>query len=272
MSSTLTRTKAKHWTLAAQGAALVLLVAGVALGVTGLPEQSLPTAAVVEEVNGPAKNGAKPGKEPVLGTHVEVASLAERLSMVDNAPKLPEVEVVVETTKDPIQGEDDEENGEIPKRLRFIGYVAEGSNHAAFVRLDGVQRIVREGGMIISPDENLSDLTIKTIRPKYIVATDDKGEARVLLGTRTGQTITMANGNEITPAKVAPDDAKNYDERILGDPSRVPEREIERRRRTLDRALRGEQSRSEEARLREPPVQRTTNLRTTPTRERRGDD
>lgn len=271
MSSTLTRTKAKHWTLAAQGTALVLLVAGVALGVTGLPEQSLPTAAVVEEVNGPANSGAKPGRAPILDTRVEVASLAERLSMVDNAPKLPEAAVVVETRKTPEPGGDDE-NGEIPKRLRFIGYVAEGSNHAAFVRLDGVQRIVREGGMIISPDENLSDLTIKTIRPKYIVATDDKGEARVLLGTRTGQTITMANGNDITPAAVAPDDAKNYDERILGDPSRVPEREIERRRRTLDRALRGEQSRSEEARLREPPVQRTTNLRTTPARERREDN
>ena len=192
--------------------------------------------------------------------------------MVDNAPAIPEAEVAVETVETPTTEESNSENGEIPKRLRFIGYVAEGSTHAAFVRLDGVQRIVREGGVIQSHDENLSDLTIKTIRPKFIIASDERGEARVLLGTRTGQTITMANGNEITPATVAPDAANNYDERLLGDPSRVPQRELDRRRRTLDRALRGEQSRSEEARLKEPPVQKTVNLRTAPTRERREDD
>lgn len=275
MSSTMTRTKAKHWTLAAQGAAVLLLVAGVALGVTGLPEQSLPTAAEID----PVSNGGVTGNNPNPGTgadparmRVEVGSLAERLSMVDNAPELPEI--VVETpTKDPEDtptpsGESDE----IAKRLRFIGYVAEGSNHAAFVRIDGVQRIVREGGVIPSGDEYLSDVTIKTIRPRFIIASDDQGEARVMLGTRTGQTITMANGNEITPATVENENDNNYDERILGDPSRVPQRELDRRRRTLDRALRGEQSRTEAARLKEPPVKKAANLRTAPTRERAEDE
>jgi len=276
MSSTLTRTKAKRWTLATQGAAVVLLVAGVALGVTGLPEQSLPTVAAIEPVSSNGANTGTPNAgstQPAARTPVEVGSLAERLSMVDNAPALPETPVVSEPTgpgpEDPTPSG---ENGEIAKRLRFIGYVAEGAGHAAFVRIDGVQRIVREGGTLTSPDEYLDELTIKTIRPRFIIASDDNGEARVMLGSRTGQTITMANGNEITPAEVAPSDTTSYDERILGDPDRVPQRELDRRRRTLDRALRGEQSRSEEARLRQPPVQRSVNMRDSQSRPQREDD
>lgn len=275
MSSTLTRTKAKRRTLAAQAAAAVLLVAGIALGVTGLPEQSLPTSASVDPVNnantplGTPKSGSAPTP---ARTRVEVGSLAERLSMVDNAPDFPQ-EVIAATTKDPAPPPTTSgENGEIAKRLRFIGYVAEGSNHAAFVRIDGVQRIVREGATISSDDEYLNELTIKTIRPKFIIASDENGQARVLLGSRSGQTITMANGNEITPAAADEKSDPTYDERILGDPDRVPQRELDRRRRTMDRALRGEQSRNEAARLREPAVRASANLRDAPNRSRNADE
>jgi hypothetical protein len=275
MSSTLTRTKAKRRTLAAQAAAAVLLVAGIALGVTGLPEQSLPSTASVDPVN----NTNAPQRNPNPGSaatptraRVEVGSLAERLSMVDNAPDLPQ-EIIVATTKDPDpEPTQSGENGEIAKRLRFIGYVAEGARHAAFVRLDGVQRIVREGATIQSDDEYLSELTIKTIRPKFIIASDENGQARVMLGSRSGQSITMANGNEITPAVTEDKTTPEYDERILGDPDRVPQRELDRRRRTMDRALRGEQSRNEAARLREPPVRASANLRDAPNRTRNADD
>ncbi len=254
MPTAISRTQAKRRAIAAQGIAVIVFVGGVALGIAGLPDQTVATPTIIGTANAPANTQKTPNGQQNLNSatmSIHVGSLAQRLSMTDNAPEIPKVEPPV-AIEDPAPT-DNEDTGEIIKRLRYIGYVGESGSHAAFVRLDGTQRIVREGGTIQGQDEFLDDLTVKTIRPGYLIATDGERSVRIPLSKRSGKSITMANGNDITPATITdtrPD--LEYNEAILGDPNRVPQHEINRRRRTLERALRGEQPRTEASRLKVP--------------------
>jgi hypothetical protein len=262
MSSSISRIQAKHRAMLAQGAAVLLLVGGVALGITGLPEQSTETSSTVQPVGtaDPVIQAPVKTVDRTAPDQIHISSIAHRLSMVDNAPDLP-VQDIEDEPPTTIVTQTPQGLGNIVKRLRYIGYVGESGSNAAFVRLDGSQRIVREGGVLASNDEFLGDLTVKTIRPNYIIATDGEVEGRVDLGQRSGQSITMASGDEITPSDVKnPQEELEYDRGILGDPNKVPQHEMDRRKRQLEKALRGQNSRSDAARLEPAPVNRRAGI------------
>jgi len=159
--------------------------------------------------------------------NVEIGSLAERLGMVDNAPE----EKIIE----PIPGVQNPittapTNGTLDMRMRYIGFIKEGQGKAAFIRIDGVQRIVRENAIAQSGQDGYDDLTIKAIYPKFIVVSDGDTEEKIVLAKRTGQAISMVNGNEIDSAS-APTESNER-------PDGMPQSIIDRRREKLEDAAR----------------------------------
>jgi len=208
MSKIISRTKAKQLTLLYQVTAVVCLLGAVAIGVVGLPESaatarinsvSQPPTPPVPGVN--IENATNPGQETNqrAQTRIDPGSIAARLAMLDNAPetsKIPNEILAVDTDTTPV-----ENTGSLAKRVRYTGYINDSDKPLAFIRIDGTQRIVAEGGIAKAGSMGLDDLTIKGVRPKFILVTDGQVEDRIKLAAKTGPSVTMSSGAEIIAAK-----------------------------------------------------------------------
>lgn len=215
MTSTIARTKAKHIALLCQAGAVVALAGGVAIVVFGVPGPSaqarISAVAEKETPAAPGAGGAESGSvEDVLlsddgGAAVDSSSIAARLALVDNAPTPPE------TTPD-IDGQDDEnpiainepatDDGALAKRVRYLGYISDPESPLAFIRIDGAQRIVRQGATARSGDDMFEDLEIREVTPTSILVGLDDQEDRIRIANRTGASIAMAGGGEVEVTSV----------------------------------------------------------------------
>jgi hypothetical protein len=216
MTNTLTRTQARRWTLGAQLASALFVLAAVALGVVGLPEPR--SDASLESTNtNPAANLPDAGSINNESTtdlanttsqavSIDTLGLAERLSLLKNAPAIVEK---TPTTADPIDistGKEDptiDADGTIAKRVRYIGFINDPAKRHAFIRIDGKQRIVALGEVAAAGNPEFADLTLEKIMPQYIVLSDGQVRAQIKLATRVGQSITMAGGEKVDVAKAA---------------------------------------------------------------------
>ncbi len=212
MSAIISRTKAKRLTLVYQAAAVVCVLAGVAVGVIGLPE-----SAAIARINDVAQNPVSPVPSPtdtaenqdasntltsLFQTRIEPAGIAARLSMLDNAPRVSTVaEEYVPDDSDPEVPEQSDE-GMLAKRVRYTGYISDSNNPLAFIRIDGTQRIVPQGGVAQAGSMSMDDLTITTVRPKFIMVSDGNNEDRIMLADKTGASVTMSGGETIEAAPV----------------------------------------------------------------------
>lgn len=201
MSTIISRTKAKRLTIIYQAAAALFLLLAIGLGVIGLPESA--TVAQIDQVaqapstnssvNPPVNNNSS---EIVRTTpRVDAGSIAARFSLLDNAP-------VNEVISDPITPaytppEVSDDSGMLLKRIRYTGYISDDQQPLAFLRIDGIQRIVAQGGVARAGSMGLDDLTIKAVRPKFILVTDGQVEDRIELASKTGPSISMSGGADI---------------------------------------------------------------------------
>jgi hypothetical protein len=214
MSNTITRTKAKQLTLVYQAAAGVCVLGAIALGVVGLPESA--TTAQINKVAESNKDtissgvpGSDPGAEstPSNSTEqqyqvpVDAGSIAARLAMLDNAPKVtqaePDTPDLIDTT--PVVSS---EQSPISKRVRYTGYIQDSERPLAFIRIDGVQRIVPQSGTARAGSLGFDDLTVKEVHPEYIILSDGQAQERIDLATNNGPAVTMASGAEVVVADV----------------------------------------------------------------------
>jgi len=245
MSNSITRTQAKSWTLAAQLASVVFVLSAVALGIIGLPEPK--TSVAVDQTNQPfiadntqinansSNNPSVAGFDDLMS--IDTLGLAERLALLDNAPVLVNKEPV-ETNTDPDPNPEPTDDGEIAKRVRYVGFINDPITQHAFIRIDGKQRIVALGGTARSGNEDFPDLIIERITPDAIVLNDGERRGRVPLAKRSDQSITMAGG--------APVEVVSSNENSTGlteeDEARIaamPARQQPMARRRLERERRG---------------------------------
>jgi len=210
MSTTISRTKAKRLTLLYQLIAGVCVLGAIALGVVGLPESATAaklssvseSAATTPDQGGQAGQPSKqgPATKQAARIRVDPGSIAARLAMLDNAP---EITTVPDTspTIDPTPTTTTEQ-GTLAKRVRYTGYIEDSEQPMAFIRIDGTQRIVPEGGVAQAGSMSLDDLTIKGVRPGFILITDGQIEERIKLSTKMGPSVTMSGGGEVEIVRV----------------------------------------------------------------------
>lgn len=200
----ITRSQAKAWTLGAQLASVVLVLGAVMLGVIGLPEPSLDVAVDNTNANplGTLPRGNAPTGNPISSLNtsaslqIDTIGLSERFSLLDNAPR-PVVAVINDVPEGQQPVETPVGEGEISKRVRYIGFINDPDALHAFLRIDGKQRIVTVGGVARAGTDEFPDLTAEKITADYVVLSDGENRAQINLAARTGQSITMVEGDSI---------------------------------------------------------------------------
>ncbi|MBL4809247.1 MAG: hypothetical protein JKY43_04210 [Phycisphaerales bacterium] len=201
MSTIISRTKAKQLTLLYQVTAAVCVLGAVAVGVLGLPESA--ASAQINDVSQPPITPLNPGgglnaestSIETQQTRIDPGSISARLSMLDNAPLISIVAVTTPTIN-PVD-QVSEESGSLAKRVRYTGYIDDSDQKLAFIRIDGMQRIVAEGSIAQAGSMGLDNLTITTVRPRFIVVTDGQIEDRIPLATKNAISVTMSTGQEV---------------------------------------------------------------------------
>ena len=248
MTNSITRNQAKTWTLVAQLASVVFVLCGVALGIIGLPEPKVsssldttnqstspdPFASTTNATNTP-NSSSKSGSSQT--SSIDTLGLSQRLALLDNAPILIKEDPVDDS---PVEVVDDgnADDGQMIKRVRYIGFINDPAARHAFIRIDGKQRIVAEGKVARSGNADFPDLTVERVTPNAILLSDGNKRARVELATKNGQSITMAGG---APVEVV-SPATNGSLLTAEDEARIaamPPRQQPSARRRLERERRG---------------------------------
>lgn len=221
MSRTIDRTNAKRYAAIFQIGALACVLGAVAVGVIGLP--GLATPAELVEVSErtsepkaatPAKPGAAKASDDAYRHSMDPRSVADRLSLADNAPQAPlsDPDVVEDPTDEP-SADPEPQTGMLMKRLRYLGYMSEGSDPLAFIRLDSVQHIVRPGQKIVADeDAEGGDVFIVTVTPQFVIARDreDGPAIKIPLQEKTGPSIAVVTTqpeidvSRLDPSEITP--------------------------------------------------------------------
>jgi hypothetical protein len=203
MSAIISRTKAKRLTLLYQAAAVVCVLGAVGIGIVGLPESaetarmnsvSQPPQTPIPGVNSDPNAGSTPSDTQTPFNRIDPSSIAARLAMLDNAPQITSAPEIV-PTEDEFESLP-EESGSIAKLGKYTGYINDSAQPLAFIRIDGTQRIVAQGGIARAGSLGLDDLTVKAVRPKFILVADGQTEERIELATNNGASITMSSGSD----------------------------------------------------------------------------
>lgn len=209
MSTVISRTKAQRLTMVYQVIALFCMLGAIAIGVFGLPDsESIATMDQVAQNTPSTFPNAQPsdtGSDSQTTTpqvRINPGSIAARFGMLDNAPEIT-LEVVDNTPAETeTVTEETTESGSLAKRVRYTGYINDNNNPLAFIRIDGTQRIVAEGGTARAGTAVLDDLQVKRVRPKFIIVSDGQVDDRIELADQNGASITMSSGDPVVVADV----------------------------------------------------------------------
>lgn len=247
MTNKISRSQAKTRTLGAQLASAVFVLGAVALGVLGLPEPRGETLVDPTNAGSPTMSGtpSAPNNAGNANTNnanqhreIDTLGLAQRFAQLNNAP-IPVSSIVIEPSDGPSDGDTTTtESGEIPKRVRYIGFINDPTSRHAFIRIDGKQRIVALGQVARAGSPDFADLTVERITPDYILMTDGEKRAKINLANRVGQSITMAGGEKVDVASAAENGSllTPEDEAAI---AAMPPRQQPRARSRLERERRG---------------------------------
>lgn len=271
MTQPLTRSQAMMTTQITRVAALVLGIGAVAMGMTGLSDRSLPapgstlpgTPPGMPDTTGASTNAQNGRVTPVSFAPVDAAGLSARLAMLDNAPKIPDAKGVVVNSGEQqvvVQVEESQPASGIRDRVRFLGVIRMGDHDAAFVNIDGRQRIVREGTRIGPPADRpqFPELQVERIMGDALVVRDGQRRERLDMSSRSGPAVTMADGGVVNRVEPTPTDAQA---RVRGESGEMPQREVERRNRMIERQREGNLNMNPENRRLPPVVNRQVDLR-----------
>lgn len=251
MSTHLSRSQAKRWTLGAQAGSLLCVLGVVVVGMVGLPEhapgvtleQARTNARAFASPVTNANNAANDANLEQRTASIDALGLAQRLALLDNAP-VPPVVAQNDTQDDNAEDADDtdtngvsEEEITIARRVKYIGFINDARTPRAFIRLDGRQRIVSAGETALSADEGLPDLQVQRVTPRMIVLSDGEARAAIDLASNSGSSVTMVSADQI-------ETASDNDGSLLSDDEEayiqsLPPRQQPGARRRLEREKRG---------------------------------
>jgi len=248
MSTPLSRSQAKIWTLGAQAGSLICVLGAVAVGMVGLPEHTQGAAleqakANANAFNTPITNSTGSNEtgsfDSASNSSVDTLGLAQRLALLDNAPEPPVVAVEtgpdVDTTPDT---EFDGDDATIVRRVKYIGFINDARTPRAFIRIDGKQRIVSSGETAQSANEDFPDLRVERVTPYLIILRDGEKRAAVNLASKSGPSITMVEGTEVEVA-ATPSNGSQLTAEEEAHIQSLPVRQQQMARRRLEREKRG---------------------------------
>ena len=272
MTQTLNRTQAARTARITRVAAAVIGAGAVALAVAGLPDRADPARSgapgVPPGMEEPQRPVAERGDPQASWAQVDSGGLAARLSLVSNAPKIdrPDEPVSFQEPAEETGPVDERAAAGITDRVRYMGLIRFGEERGALVRVDDRQRIVREGASVGPPADNpgLATLTFERIAAGTVVVSDGEARAPIALERRRGPSVTMAEGGAVDAADLAGDQAGANEE---SNPSNIPQRELDRRQRMIERQRSGQLGNNTRSAIQRPPVNRTFDMRN-----RRNDD
>lgn len=265
MSTPLSQSQAKTWTLGAQIGALVFVLAAVGVGVLGLPDHS-PGASLEQAranawpINTPGTDTTKRNLNDEAAANdrgVDTLGLAERLALMDNAPEgmrtvgdpLPP-----EVPEGPDEGPPDEgPDPRIMRRVRYIGFINDARTQHAFIRIDGKQRIVAAGGIAKSGTEEFPDLRVERVTPSLMVLSDGENRATINISDNNGPSVTMVSGDDIAVA-ATPEDSTALTPEEEAMIASLPARQQPMARRRLEREKRGLPPENENRRVPPEPL------------------
>jgi len=251
MSNPLTRSQAKTWTIGAQAGALIFVLGGVAVGMgfVGPSEHEQGTTLEIIRAKALPAGGQATGKDneqreidPNRSIDVDTIGLAERLSLLDNAPQITP-KPVEPTTEVPDEGGDENtptvDDANLIRRVKYIGFINSSNSQHAFIRIDGKQRIVSVGETAKAGDDQFEDVKILRVTPDYIRVGDDVGNAVIELADKSGPAVTMVNGTdlEVVESETKSDSLLTPEEEAYI--ASLPARQQQNARRRLEREKRG---------------------------------
>lgn len=250
MSTPLTRSQAKTWTIAAQAGALIFVLGSVAVGMGLVGPSGHESGSTIELVranaipmNGNASGNAKDQREidPYRSSSVDTLGLAERFALLDNAPRI--AQAPVEPTIDPPAPGGVEtptvDDANLIRRVKYIGFINSSTTQHAFIRIDGVQRIVSVGQVARTGDEQFEDVKVMRVTPDYIRVSDGVGSADISLASKTGPAVTMVDGTDVAPVAVNPESDSLLTPEELAYIESLPPRQRQNAQRRLEREKRG---------------------------------
>ena len=250
MSTHLSRSQAKRWTIVAQGGSLLCVLGVVVVGMVGLPEHTPGVTLEQARTNarafaGPAantKNSTSDADFTQRTASIDTLGLAQRMALLDNAPIPPVV-----AQDEPDDGGEETDNADtngvsedeitIARRVKYIGFINDARTPRAFVRIDGKQRIVSAGETARSADEGLVDLQVQRVTPRLIVLSDGEARAVINIATSDGPSVTMVTGDQVE--SVTSDDGSLLTDEEEAMIQSLPPRQQPGARRRLERQKRG---------------------------------
>lgn len=275
MTQTLSRTQAARTARITRVAAAVFGVGAVALALAGLPERAEPGMGVgtgvppgAQTPAGDDRGGDTGGDRPdTRWATIDAGGVAARLSLVSNAPRIatPEEPVSFQEPPEPTGAPEEERVvAGITDRVRYMGLIRFGDQRGALVRVDGRQRIVREGGSVGPPPDSpgMATLLFERVTPGTIVVSDGEAKAPIALEQREGPSLTMAEPGATDPAGLAGEQAGDQPGGSEeADNNAIRQRELDRRRRMMERQRNGQLGNNTRSAIQRPPVNRTFNMR-----------
>jgi len=195
-----TKQSARKATIAAQAAAMVLLLAGAAMGFVGLPGLGISQPPKGAEVQPPVGEGAAGGPRPSqqYAAAVDPQTVDELLCLIGNAP-VPDPTPVVGGT-DPPPGTEPPALG-----IRFVGTIKVGGRMAALMNIDGMTKVLRPDG------PEYRGVRIVGVEGDSVVVSVDGGDPHPIeRSARKGSAVSLVVGG--APAEAKPNTAVSADE------------------------------------------------------------
>lgn len=234
----MTRSGAVRVTALTRVACVVFGLGAIALGMIGLPNRDRPTSAGIPPGmpgDSDPVAGARPdGGEitPAGRSPIDPDAVAARLAMLGNAPIIQVVEQPIIETTPPDKPEPPTAIASLADRVRYLGMVSSGDRRAAFLSIDGNQRIIREGAEVSlqNATANTGPLVVDRIGPGAVTLRSGPDRTDIGLAERSGASITMVAGGAVERLDTA---ASNDQQKLEG--ARQLTAQEERRLRALER-------------------------------------
>lgn len=180
----------------AQAACALLLLAAVAVAGLGLPGRERTGGAELPASR--AESAAPISSPPPVSEGVDFSGIAQRLALIDNAPKA----AVVDETQTP--GTETEPPPAADTGVKFIGSIIEPTRRAALLSVNGRQRALVPGQKIrFGADPSAGELLLVSVEEDRVVVEDKSGRRTIEKSARSGSAITTVA--ESAPPPPAPE-------------------------------------------------------------------
>ncbi len=191
----ISRARVRRVRIGAQGAAAAMALALGVVIVIGAPSSGAgdrEPVAIEPVLAGGAGDAQSPSGPAPDQSRVDFEGIAERLRQMKNAP-IP-VPVVIDTPDSDGEGPvETQASGEI----KYLGMITVGLRRSALLNIDGVQRIVAQGGTLVRSG---GELRVFSVQADYVVLSEGRERQRIEKTARGSSSVTRIDPSSVAPS------------------------------------------------------------------------